>query len=113
MKVKINCNLKGDKFWRKGTVLTGPPFPSDIAEEIKAVKSGRVNTLILEEEEKEVPPALDDAGLRGQVLRKKFDRPVLNRVQYAPKEIQYQATPWFHNERGAKQKRQLLLKKFK
>jgi hypothetical protein len=106
MKVTVNCNLKGKVLWRKGTVLSGPPFPSDIAEEIKAVKSGRVNTLILEEEEKEDPPVL------GDVIFRKFDRPVLNRAQYAPKEIQYQATPWFHNERGARTKRQLLLKKF-
>jgi len=38
MRVELLCNLKGDKLWKKGTVLSDAvsPFPRDIQQEIDA-----------------------------------------------------------------------------
>lgn len=120
MKVTLKCNLRGKKLWRKGTVLSGPPFPSDIAEEIEAVQAGRVDTLTIENDD------LGEVGVRGsiagtalrqelidrEILFREFEHPILNRVVYRKPEIQYQSTPWFFHQHGANKKRQLLLRKF-
>ena len=122
MKVTLTCNLRCKrKLWRKGTVLSGPPFPPEIAEELKAVQEGRSDALNIENDD------LAETGLRGsvtgsalrqklinrEILFRKFEHPILNRVVYRKPEIQYQSTPWFFHQHGAKEKRQLLLKKFK
>jgi len=136
MKVTTTCNLKGKtRTWRKGTEIE-EPFPPDIAEEIKAVQEGRSDALtvvILDKAITESNIAIDglikaiDPGLRGSavgtalrqtlndraILFRKFDRPVLNCYGCAPKQIEYQSSPWFFNQAGAKKKRQLLLRKFK
>lgn len=133
MKVTVNCNLRGKKLWREGTVLSGPPFPSDIAGEIKAVQEGRSNTLTIVPEETEQAVgeetiALNDLGLQGnvatdfrqkliqeidrEILFRKFDHSIINRVIYETPKVQYQSIPWFYHEPGARQKRQLLLRKF-
>jgi len=134
MKVTLTCNLRCKrKLWRKGTVLSGPPFPPDIAEEIKAVQKGRSDALNIISGERE--KRMDDAGMRGSaagnalrqklseeidrergiakaILFRKFDKPILNQFLYQQPEIQFQSTPWFFHQHGAKEKRKLLLRKF-
>jgi len=135
MKVITTCNLKGKtRTWRKGTEIE-EPFPPDIAEELKAVQEGRSDALTIEHDQggivsvildkaiTESNATIDglknglkeiDPGLRGRaILFRKFDRSVLNCYGCAPKQIEYQSTPWFFNQAGAKKKRQLLLRKFK
>jgi len=135
MKVITTCNLKGKtRTWRKGTEIE-EPFPPDIAEELKAVQEGRSDALkiVVEEISKmnddefeaelenhadgDIANALLETGalenIDRAILFRKFDRPVLNCYGCAPKQIEYQSTPWFFNQLGAKKKRQLLLRKFK
>ena len=118
MKVELTCNLKCKaKLWRKGTVLSGPPFPSDIAEELQAVLDGRSDTLFISEVD-ETPwiiKASDEefeSEIHNAILFRKFDKPILNRVVYRKPEIQYDSRPWFFHQHGAKEKRKLLLRKF-
>jgi len=126
--IKLNVTLKGKsgKIWLKGKVFTDP-LPSDIEFEFEQNRPGNLTEVLTAETVSSIGDAphivagtidfnQDQEFISleqdREILFRQFEKSLLNKWCVEREVPEYQSSNWFHGERGAKEKRKLLLRKF-